>query len=257
MASHRLIDLSVLSCLLFFASLCLISSTSTVFSVDLPLNSSDKVSLGLYYESLCPYSANFVVNYLAKIFVDGLIDIVDLNLVPWGNAKLTGNSTFACQHGPWECLLNTVEACAISAWPDVNGHFTFVYCVESLVYEGKYTQWETCFEKLGLDPKPVADCYSNGQGKELELQYAAETNALEPPHTYVPWVVVDGQPLYEDYEDFIRYICKAYSGTAIPQTCSNLSLNSIRKGKVSFIKPVCYSDDTTESIRSGIKSWKR
>ena len=37
---------------------------------------------------------------------------------------------------------------------------------------------------------------------QLQLQYAAETSALEPPHKYVPWVVVDGQPLYE-----VRLLC--------------------------------------------------
>ncbi|PIN07665.1 hypothetical protein CDL12_19776 [Handroanthus impetiginosus] len=59
--------------------------------------SCDNVSLGLYYESLCPYSARFIVDSLAKIFTNGLINVVDLNLVPWGNAKLYGNHTFKCQ----------------------------------------------------------------------------------------------------------------------------------------------------------------
>ncbi|THG01936.1 hypothetical protein TEA_006090 [Camellia sinensis var. sinensis] len=156
-----------------------------------PPDSSSKVSLGLYYETLCPYSADFIINYLVQIFDTGLISILDLNLVPWGNARILANNTFNCQHGPLECLLNTVEACAISVWPDLHGplecllntveacaisvwpdlnkHFPFIYCVESLVYEHQYTQWETCFEKLDLDPTLITECYSSGYGKEPRL----------------------------------------------------------------------------------------
>ncbi|XP_057862941.1 gamma-interferon-responsive lysosomal thiol protein isoform X5 [Cryptomeria japonica] len=134
----------------------------------------EKVSVEVYYESLCPDSASFIVNYLDKLFTDRLIDIVDLRLIPYGNARIGSNETINCQHGPYECVLNTIEACAIDAWPNL-----------------------------------------------LELQYAAETNSLKPPHQYVPWVVLNGQPLYENYENVEEYICKAYKGT-LPQACGNL-----------------------------------
>ncbi|XP_034687975.1 gamma-interferon-responsive lysosomal thiol protein isoform X2 [Vitis riparia] len=249
MASRSFVAVSLLSFLFLF------SSASGALPSD-----SDKVSLGLYYESLCPYSANFIINYLVKIFENGLISIVDLNLVPFGNAKIRGNNTIDCQHGPAECLLNTVEACAIDVWPDLSQHFSFIYCIETLVYERKYPQWETCFEKLGLDPKPISDCYNSGYGKELELKYAAETNGLQPPHKYVPWVVVDGQPLYEEYENFISYICKAYKGTSIPSACNELSLNTIVKENVNPAGPVCYTEETIKPtlssiIGSTIKAW--
>ncbi|KAL6967730.1 hypothetical protein U1Q18_033541 [Sarracenia purpurea var. burkii] len=256
-SDHHLFAFSLLSCLLFFTSL---TPTLAALSLDLPApDSSDKVSLGLYYESLCPYSANFVVNYLAKIFENGLISVVDLNLVPWGNAKIRGNNTFDCQHGPSECLLNTIEACAINIWPDLNKHFSYINCVETLVYKHKYPQWETCFDELGLDPTPISECYSSGYGKELELKYAAETNTLQPPHEYVPWVVVDGQPLYEDYENFVSYICKAYNGTARPNACTGLALDTIRNEKTNTRHPVSYIESATKStlskIRSAIISW--
>ncbi|XP_058110392.1 gamma-interferon-responsive lysosomal thiol protein isoform X2 [Magnolia sinica] len=207
-----------------------------------------KVALALYYETLCPYSANFIVNYLAKIFSNGLIDIVDLNLVPYGNARLKSNHTITCQHGPNECLLNTIEACAIYAWPDLNKHFAFIYCVESLVVEHKYSKWESCFEKTGLDSQSVADCFNSGYGEKLELQYAEETNALEPPHTYVPWVVVDGQPLYEDYENFETYICKAYKGN-LPKACSELPLAIIQEKKAVLFNRVCHAKRRMHLIR--------
>ncbi|KAG5254000.1 gamma-interferon-inducible lysosomal thiol reductase [Salix suchowensis] len=162
----------------FFTYLFILFSFSSSSTTILPSNS-DKVSLALYYESLCPYSANFIVNYLDKLFEDDeLLSIVDLYLSPWGNAKIRGNDTFVCQHGPYECLLNTVEACAIHAWRKLEDHFPFVYCVERLVYERKYPEWESCFEELGLDPKTISECYTGGYGDELELEYAAETNAF-------------------------------------------------------------------------------
>eukprot|EP01018_Ginkgo_biloba_P026458 Gb_39195 [translate_table: standard] len=57
----------------------------------------EKVSVDLYYESLCPYSAKFIVNYLGKFFTDGLIDIVDLRMIPYGNARIGPNETITCQ----------------------------------------------------------------------------------------------------------------------------------------------------------------
>ncbi|GJN31178.1 hypothetical protein PR202_gb19542 [Eleusine coracana subsp. coracana] len=56
-----------------------------------------KVSLELYYESLCPYCSRFIVKLLAGIFEDGLIDAVDLRLVPYGNAHVGSNSEISCQ----------------------------------------------------------------------------------------------------------------------------------------------------------------
>ncbi|KAJ8543584.1 hypothetical protein K7X08_006107 [Anisodus acutangulus] len=62
-----------------------------------------------------------------------------------------------------------------------NEYLPFINCVEnvvlgSFVYRRKYPQWKTCFEKLKLEAKPVTDCYES-----LELLYAAETQALQPP----------------------------------------------------------------------------
>lgn len=57
----------------------------------------DRVGVSVYYESMCPYSADFIVNQLIKIFQTDLPSIVDLRLVPWGNARFTSNNTWICQ----------------------------------------------------------------------------------------------------------------------------------------------------------------
>ncbi|KAL1206790.1 Gamma-interferon-responsive lysosomal thiol protein [Cardamine amara subsp. amara] len=109
----------------------------TIFFCFLSLSSCQKVTLSLYYEALCPYCAEFIVNHLPKIFESGLISAIDLQLIPWGNAVTRSDGTILCQHGEAECALNTIHACAINAYPDVMKHFGYIYFTERLVLENK------------------------------------------------------------------------------------------------------------------------
>ena len=59
---------------------------------------SQKVNLSVYYEALSPSCASFIVKNLARIFDNGLYTILNLRLVPWGNAYLNKSSNaIVCQ----------------------------------------------------------------------------------------------------------------------------------------------------------------
>ncbi|CAA2969911.1 Hypothetical predicted protein [Olea europaea subsp. europaea] len=153
-------------------------------------NEEDKVNLSLYYESLCPYCASFIVNELVKVFKTDLISIVNLRLVPWGNTQISPNNTWICQHGIDECQLDVAEACAIRLWPSVETHFKFIYCIERLHLMNRHTEWQSCFGAAGFNPTALRNCYINGLG-------------------------------YQDYQNFIAYICRAYRGQKMPQACKS------------------------------------
>ncbi|KAL3830213.1 hypothetical protein ACJIZ3_019015 [Penstemon smallii] len=181
--------------LAFLLVIVLFISFQGVFAND--IDSVDKVKVSVYYESLCPFCANFIVNQLVKIFQTDLLNIVDLRLVPWGNTQISSNNSWICQHGVDECRLDVTEACAIYLWPKVETHFKFVHCVERLHLMNRHTEWKSCFGTSGLDPNPVESCYNNGVGYKLEKAYAEETANLNPRHRFVPWVIVNNLPLQE------------------------------------------------------------
>lgn len=248
MTSHRVVYASlIIYALIIFISQSQASSIDD--NVDFKKiesgNDPSKVELSLYYETLCPYCANFIVNNLAKIFENGLISIINLRLVPWGNTYLKDNSTWVCQHGPDECLLNTVEACAIGVWPDLGAHFSFrfIKCVERLHLENKHNEWESCFGTQGLNSKPVVDCYNTGLGFQLERSYADETAHLNPPHRFVPWVIVDNQPLQDDYQNFAAYVCRAYKGSSRPSACKSLSVGINSSNNENSVAQVSYTSE--------------
>ena len=83
---------------LFLAVLLLLHGTSSArVAGDVVAAGNGKVRVALYYESLCPDSADFVVNGLAKIYKDGLLDAADVALAPYGNAKVAANGAISCQ----------------------------------------------------------------------------------------------------------------------------------------------------------------
>ncbi|KAG6771693.1 hypothetical protein POTOM_023075 [Populus tomentosa] len=58
---------------------------------------SEKVTMSLCYEFLCPYCNSFIADPLAQVLETDLMTILNLRLVPWGNAILDSNNTIECQ----------------------------------------------------------------------------------------------------------------------------------------------------------------
>lgn len=110
MAPLKFLSFIVLTSLLFMSPSCC-SAEHDGMKVPSPLNSQKaksspikipKVTLSLYYETLCPYCQAFIKNDLLKLFLEDLVDIVNLRLVPWGNARvLEPNKTTICQVTFW------------------------------------------------------------------------------------------------------------------------------------------------------------
>jgi interferon gamma-inducible protein 30 len=95
----------------------------------------DKVSIEMYYESLCPYCQSFILGSLkTAVNTKDIWQIAEFRAWPYGNAKTTQNGSswsFTCQHGPNECLGNMIQACAINLYDWYTQALPFIVCVEA------------------------------------------------------------------------------------------------------------------------------
>ncbi|KAK7395072.1 hypothetical protein VNO78_15614 [Psophocarpus tetragonolobus] len=182
---------------------------------------SQKVNLSVYYASLSQPCATFIIKNLEEIFQSDLINTVNLQLVPWANAYVNKtNHSIICQNGPDECELNSLQACVLNVFNEVNKHYALIYCFEFLVIQGRQKNWQDCFSQLDLPKEPVLNCYNTGTGTEIGQKYINEAAHLYSPHDFLPWVVVNNQSIGREYENFTRYICEAYKGIPAPATCN-------------------------------------
>eukprot|EP00897_Mesotaenium_endlicherianum_P003648 jgi/Mesen1/3310/ME000191S02445 len=198
------------------------------------LEGSEKVEVVLYEEALCPYCCNFVQSGLKDLFTSGLISIVNLRLVPYGNAQIAPDGSIACQHGEVECTMNLVESCAIHLAPsNTSQWFFFIECLDETAPRTlMLDSVPACAARVGIQLAALQACYTGPLGDQLVRANAAETDALDPPHQYVPWLTINGVPAYENYANVAQLVCNAYKGPK-PDACSaatHLSQRSYQSG---------------------------
>ncbi len=139
----------------------------------------------------------------------------------WGNAQLNSSGGIQCQHGPNECLFNTLQSCAVSLNPEPSVWLPFIHCLETHgSTQGKYA--EKCAQTFKLDWAALNQCWTGPKGQALDLANYKRTQELKPAHTFVPWATVNGVCHCTDSncDTILADVCNAYTGTK-PAACSS------------------------------------
>lgn len=162
----------------------------------------------------------------AFILTQDFWKICNFNLYPYGNAKRVQNGSswaFTCQHGPAECQGNLIETCAIKKYDLYTQALPFIICLEA-----SPNNWDAngrkCAQLYNLDWNAINQCATSQEGVNFIVEMAQKTEALNPPHTYVPWVVVNDQHTQSTesavISNMVRYVCSIYKGSVKIDACN-------------------------------------
>lgn len=194
----------------------------------------------LYYESLCPYSIAFITEQLWPTYVR-VGYLMDVQLIPFGNAfkeqqQQKPNSRgerfavgrreepdykYSCQHGPDECFGNVVQSCASHIFNDTILSLAFVTCMS--LAERPHQAGRECARGIARNWKAIQRCANGGKGRLLQDEMGERTWNLDPPHHYVPWIVINGVHNNEQQAmaqtDLLQVVCDATPDGRKPPPC--------------------------------------
>ena len=127
---------------------------------------------------------------------------------------------FDCQHGPPECLGNTIHACAVQYVRNQDLVNEYIGCMMDNNRDLKEAG-QKCAEKLGnIDWPSISTCAEGAEGGKLLAHHGDDTHSLKPSVTFIPTAQLngsqDGQKLM--LKDLKRAICNVLEGK-IPEAC--------------------------------------
>lgn len=159
--------------------------------------------------------------FAKTIRAKGMLDIMNVTIVPYGNAKPPSGSHkgYTCQHGVNECLGNRWEQCAIAHYP-IAVAAEFYICMEK-AGDNMLKEVESCAKSSNVDYKTLVTCYGTDAKPSAEswaLQAAAAA-ATPSNHKYAPWIVVDGKVSPSDGDRLLQEVCAKYKGSK-PAACA-------------------------------------
>jgi len=195
-----------------------------------------KLKLTLLYESLCPDCQILIRDALyPQVWKMGR-DFVDLELVPYGNARhsqgANGTYDISCQHGPEECKLNKLHSCVIHQLVDTSRWFPFIYCMEEAMSkkEDPDAAKKKCYNQLGIkasEQKKIDECAQGPQGDQLQKAAADRTDAIKPDkHVFVPWIMINDVSLQKAqiYQNILfPALCTWYRAEKTPDACQGFA----------------------------------
>ncbi|XP_036325388.1 GILT-like protein 3 [Rhagoletis pomonella] len=175
----------------------IILHTTTAFLVETTnsssasqLTSDQLLKVGVYYETLCPDSREFVRNSLYDaMIINDWIKYIDLELVPYGKVTswtdpTTNITTLFCQHGHSECEQNALHACIVEH-NDVKDQVKLISCLMN----GHAKNLDECGNDLVIDVSAVKECKAKRSTTDILKKYGEKTDALDI--SFVPSVTFD------------------------------------------------------------------
>ena len=200
-----------------------------------------KLQIELYYESQCPGCRETITSSFKEAFhAEGFGKMATVSWFPFGNAKETNTESpyeFQCQHGPSECNYNLIEACILKKISCPMQQFELINCIESNDEDrnpkpDRYAQVLIgCSMLAGVEKsviESIHECAEGPEGNALMHDLAAKTAALDPPHKYVPWIVVNGK--HDDkmqdeiMTSLLKYVCDNYKGADKSPECPDSTM---------------------------------